>query len=89
MHMEHNTHSHSAGHGHNHTEKPATPPKDLALLKYMLEHNRQHAHELSEMGERLNDAGSEGAAELIRDAVHYFAHANEKLDEAVALITEG
>jgi len=52
----------------------------------MLEHNKQHALELSDTGARLSDAGFTDAANLISDAVHYFDHANEKLEKAIGLI---
>ena len=82
MHMEHDhTHGHDHACDHCHGAKPA--PKDIALLKYMLEHNRDHARELSETGLKLGG----GAAELISEAVHYFEHGNEKLQKAVELIT--
>jgi hypothetical protein len=61
----------------------------VALLKYMLDHNKQHAHELSETGERLAAAGLLQAANMIDDAVHHFDHANEKLEKAVSLISGG
>ena len=81
-------HGHSHGHGHSH-EKPeaaTASAKDLALLKYMLEHNKQHALELSQTGERLANAGFDHAADMISDAVHYFDHANDSLETAVELI---
>ena len=95
----HEGHDHSHGHNHNHKHENThgyvhkgtsnVSPKDLALLKYMLEHNKQHARELAETGGRLADAGVESAAELIKGAVHYFDHANENLEKAVSLIDGG
>jgi len=49
----------------------------------MLEHNRQHAQELADTGNRLADTGLSDAAEMIGEALHYFDHANEKLEKAV------
>ena len=60
--------------------------KDLALLKYMLEHNKQHARELSDAGVRLAGAGLSGSAELIAEAVCHFEYANDKLEKAVGLV---
>lgn len=91
MHM-HGGHDHSHGHSHEHGSgengnSPADAPKrDLALLKYMLEHNKQHAHELSDTGARLAEAGFEHAADMIADAVSYFNHANDSLEIAVGLL---
>ena len=53
----------------------------------MLDHNKQHARELKEAGDRLAAAGNAGAAQQISDAVHYFDHANEKLEKAVVQIS--
>ena len=78
-------HSHAHAHDHCYSEPPGAPPKDLALLKYMLEHNKQHAHELSEVGGRLAGAGLAEAAALIGEAAHYFDHANDKLEKAILL----
>ena len=55
----------------------------------MLEHNKEHARELAQAGGRLSAAGIKGAADLVSDAVHYFDHANEKLEKAVKLIDGG
>ena len=82
-------HSHNHDHNNDHAEAPDASPKDIALLKYMLEHNRQHARELAEAGGRLAGEGLANAAELINDAAHYFDRANEKLEKAVGLIGGG
>ena len=81
MHTEHK-HSHS----HGHKENKAAPSKELSLLNYMLEHNKQHAHELEEVRMRIFSAGNKAAAELIDDAVRCFDMANEKLEKAASLI---
>jgi hypothetical protein len=60
---------------------------ELALLKYMIEHNGQHGQELARTAMKVEAAGHPAAAELIRDAVHYIDHANGKLKQAVAAIT--
>jgi len=87
MHDDHSHgHIHSHSHDHDHGTAPGASAKDLALLKYMLEHNKQHARELSETGARLAEAGFDHAADMINDAVHYFDHANDSLEIAVGLI---
>ena len=63
--------------------------KDVALLKYMLEHNKQHAKELLETGGRLKASGAEEAAVKIDEAVHYFEHANEMMEKSISLIGGG
>jgi len=88
----HDGHSHELGHGHdhdhdhNHENASGISQKDLALLKYMLEHNRQHAEELISTGKKIKTAGSDEAAKKIDDAVHYFEHANEELEKAISLL---
>ena len=94
------SHPHEHTHEHIHTssrnldaacnqgEINGVSPKDIALLKYMLEHNKQHACELAETGGRLAGAGFTGTAELINDAVRHFDYANSKLETAIGLISE-
>jgi hypothetical protein len=59
---------------------------EVALLKYMVEHNGQHGQELARTAMKVEEAGFPAAAELIRDAVHYIDHANGKLKQAVVAI---
>ena len=85
-HMHEHGHGNGHPHEHGHAGTSGASPKDVALLKYMLDHNKQHALELAEAGGRLASSALADAAELINDAVHYFDHANEKLENAVTLI---
>jgi len=81
----HGDHSHH-GHSHSNGSTPdATSKKDMALLTYMLSHNKDHAKELSQMGARLGSLGFTQAADEIANAVHFFDHANESLEKAVQL----
>lgn len=81
------TQLHEGGHGHEHAQgRDLTPEQTLALLSYMLEHNRSHAEELHDLGHALAGQGRAEAAELVHGAVHYFEHGNEKLAEALELI---
>ena len=77
-------HSHDGAHEHSHGEELSS--KDIALLKYMLDHNRDHTRELYDAGRRFDAAGSHAAAALISEAAHYFEHGNEKLQKAVELL---
>ena len=54
----------------------------LALLAYMVQHNRHHAEELHELAHSMDDE----AAQLIHDAILDFDLGNEKLDEALKLL---
>ena len=98
MHTNHE-HPHELSHPHSHDDRnenneahgadthTSVNQKDFALLRYMLEHNKQHAQELADICKRFADAGFSQPAELIGDAIHYFDHANENLEKAVCLIT--
>lgn len=82
-------HMHDHDHDFVQLQIPATTMKDLVLLEYMVEHNDQHAHELANIGLRLEDTVFTDAATLINDAVRLFHEANEKLGKAVRLVNEG
>ena len=60
----------------------ATPEEALALLAYMVQHNRHHAEELHELAHSMEDE----PAQLIHDAILDFNLGNEKLDEALKLL---
>lgn len=79
------------GHHHEHADGGAnlTPEQTLALMSYMLDHNRSHADELHNICHALEDQGKADASALVAEAVHYFDHCNEKLDEALKLVKEG
>ena len=79
-------HDHEHGHGHDHEHPHVhdvhSPEETLALLTYMLGHNRHHAEELHELAHSMDDE----AAQLIHDAILDFNLGNEKLDEALKLL---
>lgn len=88
MHEHEHTHDHAHTHSHDHAHgagKPMTPEEVLALLTYMLDHNRHHADELHEICHALEDQGKTEAAAALADALHYFDHGNDKLEEALKL----
>lgn len=63
-------------HEHDHSHGTAgSLPETLALLEYMLGHNRHHAEELHELSHRL----PENEAVLLHAAVDDFKQGNEKL----------
>ena len=76
--MQEHTHDHE--HSHNH--KTHSPEETLALLSYMIDHNRHHAEELHELA---HSANAEAAA-LIHDAVELFDSGNEKLEKALKIL---
>ena len=75
-------HTHDHDHEHCHEHQQHSPEEALALLAYMVQHNRHHAEELHELAHSMDDE----AAQLIHDAILDFNLGNEKLDEALKLL---
>ena len=69
-------HDHPYDHGHTGLEER------VAMLTYMLGHNRHHAQELHELA---HDVDGE-AQQLLHDAVVDFTLGNEKLEEALRIL---
>lgn len=81
-HEHKHTHADGTTHTHTHTHDHHSPEEVLALLAYMVQHNRHHAEELHELAHSMDDE----AAQLIHDAILDFNLGNEKLDEALKLL---
>ncbi len=78
---------HSHEHPHEHARAETVSPEEtLALLSYMLDHNRHHADELHELAHGVEDAS---ARDLIHEAVDALHESNLRLEEALALLKEG
>ena len=81
-------HTHADGttrtHSHDHDHQHHSPEEALALLSYMVQHNRHHAEELHELAHSLEDE----PAQLLHDAILDFNLGNEKLDEALKLLKD-
>ena len=75
-------HTHDHEHCHEHSHDHHSPEEALAMLAYMVQHNRHHAEELHELAHSMDDE----AAQLIHDAILDFNLGNEKLDEALKLL---
>ena len=82
QHEHDHEHGHCHDHEHPHAHDAHSPEETLALLTYMLGHNRHHAEELHELAHSMDDE----AAQLIHDAILDFDLGNEKLDEALKLL---
>ena len=83
-------HEHACHHEHSHADTPELSyEQTVALMSYMLEHNRSHADELHNIAHALEAQGKHAAANLVGDAVHYFGHCNDKLEEALRLVKGG
>ena len=73
-------------HNHEHHHHNESPSKTLALMTYMLDHNKQHAEELHDISHNLSGEGQEEAAKLLHEAVHDFESGNQKLEQALKLV---
>lgn len=71
-------------HDHHHHHDHSSPEESLALLTYMLGHNRHHAEELHDLAHNLDGE----ASQLIHDAIIDFELGNEKLAEALNILQE-
>ena len=60
----------------------SSPEEALALLKYMLDHNRHHAEELHELAHCFDDV----IADLIHDASDRLEDSNSLLEQALSLL---
>ena len=81
------THTHADGttHSHSHTHSHAaasSPEEAIALLKYMLDHNRHHEEEQHALSHCFDDV----AADLIHDAVDKLGESNDLIAQALSLI---
>ena len=88
MHDHEHAHGHEHTHAHSHSHENAqamSPEETLALLTYMLDHNRHHADELHDICHALEDNGKAEAAEKLSEALHYFDHGNDALEAALKL----
>ena len=74
------------GHSHHSHEDIGDVKKSVALLTYMIEHNRHHADELHELAHTLEHQGQFEAAALIADGLTYFRDGNDKLEAALEQI---
>lgn len=79
---EHEIHEHDHAHTHSHASA-SSPEEALALLKYMLDHNRHHAEELHDLAHSFDDV----AGDLIHDAVDKLGESNDLIEQALSLIT--
>ena len=73
---------------HNHSSATSdgnSAEQSVALLAYMVEHNKSHARELHDVAHEI----SEEAADLIHEAVALYEKENEKLSQALEILKKG
>ena len=80
-------HEHACHHEHTHEGAPElSAEQTLALMSYMLDHNRSHADELHNIAHALEAQGRHEAAHLDGDAVLHCGPCNGKLEGALRLV---
>ena len=92
-------HSHDCGcghdheHGHHHHEGCGcgcggheVQDENVAVLAYMLDHNKHHALELKEIAKHLREVGKDEAAAQIEKGVEDFEKGNMRLSIALSLV---
>ena len=77
MHDGHNHDHHTHDHGFETIEQA------IALMTYMLDHNKHHAHELHELSHKLEAMGKGDAACLLDASVDGFMTGNAMLESAL------
>ena len=95
MHDSHGAHDHAHTHDHEHAHSHEhshggfdSIEQAVALMTYMLDHNRHHAEELHDVCHKLEDMGKTEAAEKLGQALHSYTHGNEHLAEALEALKE-
>ncbi len=82
-HTHEHTHADGVTHTHSHSHDVAASPEEaLALLTYMLDHNRHHAEELHDIAHHFDSVESD----LIHDAVDKLGESNALIEQALSLI---
>ncbi len=82
-HSHEHTHADGTTHTHSHSHEVASSPEEaLALLTYMLDHNKHHAEELHDLGHCFDSV----EADLIHDAVDKLNESNVLIEQALSLI---
>ena len=99
-HDHHHDHDHECcgghDHGHHHHDHECgcgcgcgghdQPDENVAILTYMLDHNRHHALELKEIAAHLRTVGKDEAAAQIEKGVEDFEKGNMRLSIALSLV---
>ncbi len=87
-HTHTHTHEHSHPHAHSHASEGGTPSQTVALLRYMLEHNRSHAAEAQALIPKLAAEGKADAAMMIESGVNSYKDGNDWLAAALKKLEE-
>ena len=89
-------HDHDCGCGHDHHHHHEgcgcgcggheQQDENVAVLAYMLDHNKHHALELKEIAKHLREVGKDDAAAQIEKGVEDFEKGNMRLSIALSLV---
>ena len=82
----HDFHEHEHEHFHENVTAFESKEQAIALVSYMLDHNKSHTEELHEVCHKLEASGEQEAAFLLDDAVDHFREGNELLESALAAL---
>lgn len=78
-------HTHGGDHQHTHGTEGSAREEAVALLSYMVDHNRHHAEELHELAHSFD----EETAGLIHEALKDLNAGNDKLAKALEAVKKG
>ena len=81
-------HTHDHAHPHTHESERGAPSQTVALLRYMLEHNRSHATEVEALIPKLVAEGKADAAMMIETGVKSYKDGNDWLAAALKKLEE-
>jgi len=80
--MKERQHEHEHHHHHDHEHGEVSKEETLALLAYMVSHNKHHAEELTNLS-----AGVQGEAAIaLQKAISLFQEGNQALETALKLM---
>ena len=80
----HHEHAHHDHKHHEHTAEGASREETLALLSYMVSHNKHHAEELSDLSAHVSGE----ARSCLLQAIKLFGEGNQELEKALTLMKQ-
>ena len=86
---EHGLHHHHHEHEHEHSEGGTVSEQTIALVSYMVDHNRAHANDIHELAHKLEAMGQHEVAELMGEGLSCYIDGNERLAEALEVLKGG
>ena len=81
-------HDHAHPHAHPHASKDGAPSQTVALLRYMLEHNRSHTEEVKALIPKLVAEGKADIAMMIDSGVESYKDGNDWMAAALKKLEE-